>query len=170
MTKATAAKSSAKKAPAKKSVPEKVATKKTAKKKELKIKYEDKSKGQPKELVTIWNNIRELMEPYAKGDMKVLGGKGGQYSLVNHKPYEEAGRKRDVLWFAGILIQKGYVGFYFMPVSAESEMKKIFRPELLKCLKGKSCFYIKKDDPQLYAQIEDALKLGYEAYKKKGWI
>jgi hypothetical protein len=168
--KAAPAKAAAKKAVAKKPAVTKAPAKKTAAKKELKIKYEDKSAGQSPELVTIWNRIRQLMEPYVKGAMRPLGDKPGQYVLINHKPFEFDGRKRDELWFASILIQKGYVGFYFMPVYSHKEIMEVFRPELLKCLKGKACFHIKKDDPVLYQQIKDSLKLGYDVYKKRGWI
>ncbi|NCI45685.1 DUF1801 domain-containing protein [Sediminibacterium sp. WSJ-3] len=143
---------------------------KTAKKKALSIKYEDKSKGQSPELVTIWNKIKALMLPYEKGVMRSLGDKPGQFTLINHKPFVFDGRKRDELWFASILIQKGYVGFYFMPVYSNTELKAMFKPELLKCLKGKACFHIKKDDPLIYQQIKESLKLGYDAYKKRGWV
>lgn len=160
----------AKKSPQKKSAASKIAAPKAVKKKTISLKYEDKSKGQPQELVTIWQNIKKLMEPYVKGDMKPLGDKAGQYTLINHKPYEIEGRKRNELWFAAVLVQKGYVGFYFMPVYANTKLTDVFKPELLKCLKGKSCFHIKKDDPQLYAQIKEALKLGYQSYKNSGWV
>jgi len=98
------------------------------------------------------------------------GGTGGEMVMVSEIPVEIAGRKRDELWFAGIIVQKGYVGFYYMPVYAEPEMKKIFKPELLKCLKGKSCFHIKKYDKEIFSQIKSALKVGYDAYLEKGWI
>jgi hypothetical protein len=54
---------------------------------------------------------------------------------------------RDELWFAGALIQKGYVGYYFNPEYASGNGGKAVTPELMKCLKGKSCFHIKKADP-----------------------
>jgi hypothetical protein len=49
-------------------------------------------------------------------------------------------------------------------------MKKVFKPELLKCLKGKSCFHIKKNDPVIMEQIKESLKIGYEMYKERGWL
>lgn len=133
------------------------------------IKYTDKSAGQP-ELAPIFENIKKLLLPYAKGTITITGGDGGQMSLVSKKAVEIEGRKKPELWFAGLLVQKGYVGFYFMPVYTSSEMKSLFEPELLKCLKGKSCFHIKKDDPVIYSQIADALKKGYEVYKQNGWV
>lgn len=133
------------------------------------IKYEDKSPGQP-ELVPIFNEIKKLMKPYIKGSLKERGDSRGQYGLVSEMEIEVNGKKKPEVYFAGALVQKGYVGFYFMPVYSEPELKKVLPQELLKCLKGKSCFYIKKKDPILLSQIKDALKLGYEDYKKKGWV
>lgn len=146
----------------KKALPEK-------KKKEIKIKYSDKSAGQP-ELVPIFENIKQMLLPYRKGSLELVGGHGGMLCLVSQQPVVIEGRKRDELWFAGILVQKGYVGFYYMPVYANPEMKKVFKPELLKCLKGKSCFHIKKNDPVLMEQIKESLKIGYEMYKDRGWL
>ena len=165
---------------AKATAPKKTATKKVAKKtalkaapekkkKEIKIKYTDKTPGQP-ELIPIFENIKKMLLPYQKGALQMVGGQGGMMLLVSQKPVVIDGRKRDELWFAGILVQKGYVGFYYMPVYANPDMKKVFKPELLKCLKGKSCFHIKKNDPIIMEQIQEALKVGYGMYKQRGWL
>jgi hypothetical protein len=151
-----------------KKVAKKAAKKAVKKEKEL-IKYEDKSKGQP-ELVIIFNRIKEIMMPYANGSIKAHGGSGGKLLLISHKPLEIQGRKRDELWFTSILIQKGYVGFYFMPIYGYKKLGEQIHPQLMKCLKGKACFHIKKNDEELYAQITEVMKLGYEAYKKSGWV
>jgi hypothetical protein len=158
----TAVKKSATKASARKATPEK-------KKKEIKIKYSDKSEGQP-ELVPIFEHIKKMLLPYVKGSLELVGGYGGMLCLVSQKPVVIEGRKKDEMWFAGILVQKGYVGFYYMPVYANPDMKKVFKPELLKCLKGKSCFHIKKNDPVIMEQIKESLKIGYEMYKERGWL
>ncbi|MGJ4746093.1 DUF1801 domain-containing protein [Leptospira sp. SA-E8] len=150
-------------------MPAKKKTKKTNSSPKQGIKYEDKSAGQP-ELVPIFDEIKKLIKPYKKGSLKEREGTGGQYSLVSEMEIEVDGKKKPEVYFVGLLVQKGYVGFYFMPIYAEPELKKVFPQELLKCLKGKSCFYIKKKDPVLLSQIKDALKLGYEEYKKKGWV
>lgn len=174
-TKKAAVKKAAVKKVAKKAVKKaatKTATKKAApekKKKEIKIKYSDKSAGQP-ELVPIFEQIKAMLLPYVKGSLQLVGGNGGMLCLVSQKPVEIYGRKRDELWFAGILVQKGYVGFYYMPVYAQPELKQVFKPELLKCLKGKSCFHIKKNDPVIMKQIKESLKVGYTMYKERGWL
>jgi hypothetical protein len=153
---------------AKQSVLRKAAPKKGSKK-QSSIKYADKSAGQPG-LVPIFNELVSLMTSFEKGSLKKSGGKDGQVGLVSHKAVEIAGKKAKDAWFAGALVQKGFVGFYFMPVYTIPEMKSEIQPELLKCLKGKTCFHIRKMDDQVFRQIKDALKKGCDLYKKKGWI
>ena len=102
--------------------------------------------------------------------MKLLDGLDGKVALVSKKPDEIPGRKKDELWFAGALVQKGYVGFYYMPVYADASIKKLIKPELLKCLKGKSCFYIKKFDKEIFSQIKEALAIGYKEWHQQGLI
>jgi hypothetical protein len=97
-----------------------------------------------------------------------------RYELWSVKPLAEPlvieGRKRSQVFFASLIIQKSYVGFYFMPVYVETELKTIFQPELLRLLKGKSCFHIKKLDTALLEQIDTALKTGFELYRQRGWV
>jgi len=112
-----------------------------------------------------------MVQPYEKkGAFKLHAGTGGQFNMVSHKPVEIAGRKREELWFVSALVQKGYVGFYFMPIYDNPSMGILLSPELMKCLKGKACFHIKKNDPVIMKEIEKAIKIGYEAYKKNGWV
>lgn len=144
-------------------------TNKTASAKEKSIKYTDKSGGQP-ELIAVFDSIKALMKPYVKGTLKERGEAAGIYTIVSEKPVEVEGRKKDEVYFAGIIIQKGYVGFYFMPVYGYDKPEEVFSPNLLKHLKGKSCFHIKKNDPEILEQIKDALKAGYDLYKERGWV
>jgi len=133
------------------------------------IKYSDKSGGQPG-LALVFDEIKKLMIPYSKGSLVLKGGTDGQVALITNKPVVIEGRKRDELWFVSMLVQKGYVGFYYMPVYMNEPVRRQLKPELLKMLKGKACFHIKNTDPPILAQIEEALRIGYDAYKKMGWI
>ena len=132
------------------------------------IKYSDKSEGQP-ELLILFNEMKELLRPYAKGNYILSGDKPGQYEIYYKKEVEIPGKKFSELMFAGLLIQKGYVGFYFFPIYMDEALKKKIAPELLKCLKGKTCFHIKKNDPQLLTQIKQALRSGVDYYSSQGW-
>ncbi len=138
-------------------------------KNEIGIKYSDKSVGQP-EMVKIFKEIKKLFVPYEKGLVSMRGGDGGQVALVSEKELVIDGKKKTEMWFAAALVQKGYVGFYCMPVYADGGTKKLLGAELLNCLKGKTCFHIKKNDSVIFQQIKDALKVGYDYYRKKGWV
>jgi len=146
----------------------KTTSKKSSQQKEARIKYTDKSTGQP-ELTPIFEAIKKLLLPYEKGTMK-LTASGGQVVLISTKPVEILGKKRNELWFASALVQKGYVGFYYMPVYGDPKVRELIKPELLKCLKGKACFHIKKYDKEIFSHIKDALSVGYSAWHKRGWL
>jgi len=134
-----------------------------------KIKYTDKSAGQPN-LVTIFDEIKRRMLLFERGNVKVFGGAGGQVILISKKPVEIFGRWRDELWFASALIQKGYVGFYFMPVYGDDEVRKLIPARLMKYLKGKACFHIRDFDEEIFSAISDALRAGFDCWHKRDWI
>ena len=98
------------------------------------------------DLNTIFQSLKDLLSPYAPPLVPKMDD-ASHYDLWSIKDLVIEGRKRKEVYFAGLIIQKGYVGFYFMPVYADTDLKAVFAPELLKLLKGKSCFHIKKLDP-----------------------
>lgn len=117
----------------------------------------------------IFRSIRKIMSFYQPPFQSKTDNER-YFDLWSFRDLEISGRKRKEVFFAGIIIQKSYVGFYFMPVYAEPEVKEMFQPELISLLKGKSCFHIKKLEPILLSQIEDVLATGFELYKKRGWV
>jgi hypothetical protein len=131
-------------------------------------KYSDKSAGQP-ELVSVYDQIKKLITKYSKGNYKVIADKPGHYELYYGKEVEISGRKYPEVSFASLLVQKGYVGFYFFPVYIDVSLKNRIKPELLKTLKGKTCFHIKKEDPVLLKQINETLEAGHKFYTDRGW-
>ena len=80
------------------------------------------------------------------------------------------GRHRKELFFAGIRLQKSFVGFYFFPVYCLPALTQSLAPGLLKLLKGKSCFHVKTLEGGLRDQIRDALSLGIDGYRVHGWV
>ena len=143
-------------------------TKPSPKKAERKIKYEDKSAGQP-QLLTIFNQLRQILMAFAKDHIILQEDSGGQLHLNTNKPIVVTGKKREAVCFASLLVQKGYVGFYFMPIYTDVYLKKALNPALLKLPKGKACFHIKTLDENLAMQVQKALQAGCDCYKAKGW-
>lgn len=121
------------------------------------------------DLPGIFAALKDLLKAY-QPPFSPKTDREGYFDLWSFKSVVFAGRKRKEIFFAGIIIQKGYVGFYFMPVYVEAEVKTTFSPELLALLKGKSCFHIKKLDETLVFQIQNALKTGFEVYRRNEWV
>ena len=113
-------------------------------------------------------SLRRFAPPLAARTGGVKGKRDCQ--LWSEKAVEVAGRKRDEVYFAGLIVQKGYVGFYFMPVDTHSEQTAVFAPELLALLKGKSCFHMKRLDDELAGHIDAALATGFDLYRERGWV
>ena len=121
------------------------------------------------DLQQIFSQIRDLISRYSP-PLVAKKDQADYYDLWSVKDVVIAGRKKKEVFFAGVIIQKGYVGFYFMPVYVDEEMKKVFSPELLALLKGKSCFHLRRNDATVMDQIEKALQIGFDIYRKNGWV
>lgn len=121
-----------------------------------------------KDLIKTYLRLKKILKKY-ENPLKPKMDLDSKYDLWSIKDIEIDGRKRNEVFFAGLIIQSTYVGFYFMPIYADTSLKNFFKPELLKLLKGKSCFHIKSLDDKLEKQIDAALKKGYALYKKRGW-
>jgi hypothetical protein len=132
------------------------------------IKYADKSSGQP-ELVEVFNEAKKVLSPFAKGNYIIKDDLPGNYSIYYGKPVETAGRAYPELPFAALLIQKGFVGFYFFPVYMDPSLKRKLPVDFARQLKGKSCFHLKKQNTELLRQLSETLKAGLELYRSKGW-
>lgn len=120
-------------------------------------------------LVEIFIELKKMMKKY-EPPFESQFDLDSKYDLWSFKDLEIAGRKRKKVNFATIIIQSKYVGFYYMPIYTDTDLVEVFRPELLKLLKGKSCFHIKELTPDIREQIEEALEIGYKLYKTRGWV
>jgi hypothetical protein len=87
----------------------------------------------------IFSTVRDLLKTYSP-PLVVKVDESGRYDLVSIKDVVITGRKRSEVYFASIIIQKGYVGFYYMPIYSQPDMGKFFPPELLSLLKGEILF------------------------------
>lgn len=122
------------------------------------------------DLLTIFSEVKKLVEPYEKGSIKARIDIEGKYDLWSEKEMVALGKKRSEMAFTAIILQSSYVGFYFMPIYCCDDIKEKLGAELMRTLKGKACFHIKNTDPLIMKQIREAMKLGYDGYKKLGWV
>ena len=127
---------------------------------------------EPGDLDAIFDRLETSLRRYVPPFVARTGGVKGKRDcqLWSEKAVEIAGRKRDEVSFAGLIVQKGYVGFYFMPVYTHAEQTAVFAPELLALLKGKSCFHVKRLDDALVGHVDAALATGFDLYRERGWV
>jgi len=122
-------------------------------------------------LATLFDELQTVLKRYSPPFTSVTNYVKGKrnYVLISKKEVVIDGRKKPEMYFSGIIEQKGYVGFYYMPIYCVPRMRSL-SPALMKLLKGKACFYVKQLTPELRKDIDSALKTGFEAYKKLGWV
>jgi len=78
------------------------------------------------------------------------------------KPYPVA--------MASLILQKGFVGFYYTPVYLVPGLKNKLRPKLAKLLKGKSCFHVTALEAEVREGIKEALEIGVRCFRERGWL
>lgn len=120
------------------------------------------------DLKQIFNAYLPVLKEFEKG----FGIKGDQiksYNLYGTKNFIFNGKKMNEMFFAGLTIQKNFVGFYFMPIYCYPEKFSDLSPDLKKALKGKSCFHLKKIDPELMKSMKSILNKGHRIYIENAW-
>ena len=114
-----------------------------------------------KELDGIFDELKRIMEAYSppfsvKTPSEALKRKRS-YELTSYKKVVIAGRPKDEVYFAGLIKQKGYVGFYYMLAYAFPEVTSQLSPKFMSLLKGKTCFYIKSIEKSILDEVKKAL-------------
>ncbi len=117
----------------------------------------------------IFQDLKRILRKYndplvESGDMET------SYHLYGTKPASVGKSNYEGIHFASAVIRTKYVALHFFPIYTHVAKFEGIDSELRKCLKGKSCFHIKKDDEDLYKKIENLLELGMNTYKEEGWI
>lgn len=77
---------------------------------------------------------------------------------------EKYGRE---LFFGSVQIRKNYVSFYLFPVYMFPDLLENMSPALKKRMQGKSCFNFKEIDPQLFRELKQLTKKGFDRFKKE---
>ena len=126
------------------------------------------------DLDRIFDELKTIMEKYTppfsvKTPSEALKKKRS-YELTSYKKVVIAGRPKDEVYFAGIIIQKDYVGFYYMLAYAEPQVREQLSQEFLALMKGKSCFYIRSTDKAVLDQVRKSLDIALKYYKQKSWV
>ena len=129
------------------------------------------AKSKNDDLLPLFDQLKGLLSRF-EPPLVALVNERARYELKFDKDYqtrsEKTGKvlKKHGLYFAGVIVQKHYVGLYFMPIYSHFDEFKNISPRLLKVLKGKSCFYVTSLDDVLRQEIKKMLNKGYRLYER----
>ncbi len=82
-------------------------------------------------------------------------------------PTMQGKQKVDGFYFASVMPKPKDVRLYFFPIYTDVQNFEHIAPTLRKCLKGKSCFHIKKLDESLQEEITKMIATGIKIYQEK---
>lgn len=127
-------------------------------------------------LSTVFEELSNLLRKHAEGldlctaidNSKAKGNKPGLH-LYSREKIAIPNRPLNRMYLAGIIMQKDYVGLYYMPIADDSK-PLMLSPALKKTLKGKSCFHIKSLTPDMIKEIDSILASGKKDFQKRGWL
>ena len=92
-----------------------------------------------------------------------------EFEVCGTKEVMQGKQKVDGHYFASLIPKSKDVRLYFFPIYTHADAFTLSE-ELKKCLKGKSCFHIKKLSPELETEISEMVKTGVELYDADGLI
>ncbi len=120
------------------------------------------------DLPEIDQTLRSFMTSHVP-PLRVRIDKATQLEMAGTKEAMQGKQKVDGFYFGSIIPKPKDVRLYFFPIYTHPEE---FSPstELRKCLKGKSCFHIKKLSPELQEEIREMIIKGVKIYQSEGLI
>jgi hypothetical protein len=81
-----------------------------------------------------------------------------------------ARRKPQPTYVAGVIRQKNFIGYYFMPMYSHPRRFAVKHVELRRMVKGKSCINLTRLDRGMLGELDALLAKGIALYRKLGWI
>ena len=117
----------------------------------------------------VFDQARTMLRKFTP-PMVVLKDEAGDFQVTTAKPAVIGERKMDSVWFAGLKATKSDVTLHFLPVYIDPKLGEQLPPLFMKTLKGKACFHLGKFSPELSLATEEALTLGLEFYRARGWL
>ena len=118
----------------------------------------------------IFNKLKNTLKKYSP---PMIAGKGSVhgYELIGNKPVPYGSTKKIIpgMFFAAVANRKDSVTFHFFPCYMNKAMLES-APNLVKKLKGKTCFHFKKVEDVNEKELNALLKKGVVAWKKMGYM
>jgi hypothetical protein len=110
----------------------------------------------------VFKKLKSLLQNY-EPHLTVTVNKAEAYSL-------DAGfseKYKRVIFFGSVQIKKNYVSYYLMPVYVFPELLQGISPDLKKRMQGKSCFNFAAADEQIFRELAQLTKKGFDKFKQE---
>ncbi|WP_406659986.1 hypothetical protein V7O66_09050 [Methanolobus sp. ZRKC3] len=117
----------------------------------------------------IFLKLKSLLSSYVP-PLVVMVDEDRRYDVYGNKRAKIGKKEHENVYFASTIIQKHHVGLYFFPIYTHRDRFSDQPDSLIKLLKGKSCFHLKKYDEAIFAEIEALLDKGIDVYREEGWV
>ena len=121
------------------------------------------------EVIEIETTLKDLLKAHIS-PLKIRQETETFFEVAGTKERMQGKQKVDGYYFASVMPKPKDVRLYFFPIYTHSDSFSDIPPELRKCLKGKSCFHIKKLSPELEENIKDMISEGISLYVKDDLI
>ncbi|MCI5082257.1 MAG: hypothetical protein MRY78_11200 [Saprospiraceae bacterium] len=112
--------------------------------------------------------IQETLKSFLKAHqppLRIRQENESNFEVCGNKECMQGRKKVDGFYFASIVPKPKDVRLYFFPIYTHPDAFEL-SDALKKCLKGKSCFHIKKMDEALEAEIKSMIDQGVQVYLK----
>jgi len=102
--------------------------------------------------------------------LKVKNDTENSFEVTGTKEAMQGKQKVQGYYFGTVVPKPKDIRLYFFPIYTHVTEFENISTNLRKCLKGKSCFHIKKMDEQLENDIQEMVKKGVKLYQKDNLI
>ncbi|MFY0600938.1 MAG: hypothetical protein JXR03_14785 [Cyclobacteriaceae bacterium] len=92
------------------------------------------------------------------------------FEAAGTKEAMQGKQKVDGFYFGSVIPKPKDIRLYYFPIYTHQSEFEWISDDLRKCMKGKSCFHIKKLSPDLEAEIQSMITKGVEVYLKNDLI
>ena len=103
--------------------------------------------------------------------LKITVDKPSQFEVIGTISAMQGKQKVEGFYFGSVIPKPKDIRLYFFPMyTHRDQLYESQSDELKKCLKGKSCYHIKKLSPEMQNEIEALIDKAVAIYQKDGLL